>query len=377
MKQVLVCNYPLEQYPPIYNIINNLLIANFEVVYIGLIKNVEKKKMLEKQGILYYELDLSNNEDSKFSKFKKIYKNSYSINKILYNSGLNNNNSKIWLFGEQTIWNNHNLISNYKVISYLFEMPSFSLPLRYRVIFPFINYKKILQKSYKVVSCEDTRALITKYFFKLKVDSIVIPNKNINDINDIKFGKTDEIDKFLHNFSNKKIILYQGIFNYPERRIEELCKSINYLGNEFVIVLVGGNGKYEELKKKYSNKRVVFQDFISYPDYLKITQIAYIGFLSYFPVSSSLSEILNVSFCAPNKIFEYSAYGLPMIANNIPSLNITFSQFNCGITIDSYNEKNIAETIMVIDKNYEYYSEGSKKYFHSISIKEKIIDLAK
>ena len=58
--------------------------------------------------------------------------------------------------------------------------------------------------------------------------------------------------------------------------------------------------------------------------------MASIGVLSYFPRSGSIGRTLNPLYCAPNKIFEYSKYGIPMISNDVPALRYSYMEFHCA-----------------------------------------------
>ena len=175
----------------------------------------------------------------------------------------------------------------------------------------------------------------------------------------------------------KKIILYQGIFNYPERRLDEFCEAINLLPDEYVLVLMGGpeNEYRQYLKKKYVSSRIVFIPFLSPPNHLIITKSAYIGILTYFPCKGSLVQNLNTLFCAPNKLYEYSFFGVPMISNDIPALDFAFNQYQAGICVRTFEPKEIVEKILYIDKNYTHFKAESLRLYTSVDIERLIIEL--
>lgn len=374
MTQILICNYPLEQYPPISNIIDILLSNKVDVIYIGLIGNQSSKDRLESRGMRYFELDLPLVRDSSILKFLKLVKCKFKTSSVLKKIDIKSMD-QIWLFGEPTIWMNHKIPFRFKTISYLFEMPSLVVPIRYKIINLLINYRESLESSYSTVACEETRGVITQGVFGLTKPSIIIPNKNIVDIDNVQFNSNSNIDAFVEKIKDKKVILYQGIFNYPERQLEGLCRCITFLNENFVVVLVGGGENFYKLKSIYESDRVLFHDFIKFPDYLKITKASYIGFLSYYPNKSDIIQVLNVNFCAPNKIFEYGAYGLPMISNNVPSLRFIFDEYKCGKTTDVVDEMKIARCIKDIDENYKKYSNGSLKYFNSIDVEGTVLGM--
>lgn len=88
-------------------------------------------------------------------------------------------------------------------------------------------------------------------------------------------------------------------------------------------------GEDTQLRKQICEQcpNVVYIPFIQPPYHLLATQYADIGVLTY--VSSKRD--LNALHCAPNKLFEYSVWGLPMIGNNIPRLAYPFEKYNIGV----------------------------------------------
>lgn len=71
---------------------------------------------------------------------------------------------------------------------------------------------------------------------------------------------------------------------------------------------------------------------------------------------------LNKVFCAPNKIYEYSGFGIPMLANNIPGLKNTVGNAGAAECIDMKKE-NIIKSIKKIEADYTTYSVNAKKFF--------------
>ena len=103
--------------------------------------------------------------------------------------------------------------------------------------------------------------------------------------------------------------------------------------------------------------------FIPSPQHLYITSLANIGILMYDPIS------LNQIFCAPNKIFEYSGYGIPMIGNNIPGLKIPFEKYNCGRIFDNGNIDELCQNILEINENHEQFSKNAIRLYNSVDNK--------
>ena len=77
-------------------------------------------------------------------------------------------------------------------------------------------------------------------------------------------------------------------------------------------------------------------------------------------------------YCAPNKIWEYSGFGIPMLANDVPGLKYTVEANNAGICVDMSSVENIKNAIHGIDENYESYSKNSLAFFDSCKV-DKIV----
>lgn len=81
-----------------------------------------------------------------------------------------------------------------------------------------------------------------------------------------------------------------------------------------------------------------------------------------------INHAINVLYCAPNKLYEYSKFGIPMVANDLPALNIAFYQNKAGVCLRSLSAKEISEAILKIDSDYERYSQSSYQLYNSIDM---------
>ena len=181
------------------------------------------------------------------------------------------------------------------------------------------------------------------------------------------------IQEVVAKYRDKKIILYQGIF-IPERKVDGFIEAVNLLPNDYVLFLMGGGSSlYDELKSKYQSDRIVFLPFIAPPLHLEITKLAYIGILVYIVNDVPINHAINVLYCAPNKLYEYSKFGIPMIANDLPALDMVFSQNRAGVCLQTLSAKEISEAILKIDSDYEVYSRLSHQLYESIDM----VDLVK
>lgn len=371
MSNILIYNHDIQKYPPILTAIKVLLFLEKKVVIIGYCSDKNTIANLESQGVIYFETIINDTKENKIGKFFKLYSYKKKVKKIVSNEF--KNDSVLWLYGNQNIWLLHKLVGNFKSILYLFETPQLKVGLRYKILSPFLDYTSTMQKAWKVVCCEYNRAHITKAYFNLEKLPMVIPNKPDLDISKLKNVLNDEIEVL---FKDKKVILYQGIFNFPERRLDELCESIHYLPKEYLVCIMGGDDANKaKLINKYASDRVVFLPFIAAPYHLEITKKAFIGFLSYFSTKGSIENAINTLYCAPNKIYEYSCFGVPMLSNDVPGLSLLFERYNSGKVVSKFTPENLANTILNINANYNEMSKGSVELYNSIDITSLLEDL--
>lgn len=373
MKEILIFIFDINKYPPILSLINVLLKNNREVIVFGHSSNPKVFEHLPSDKFTFFDFIESNNSNSSLYKIYQLYSFKRKVKESLKKY---TDISRLWLLGGETTWVFHDLIKKYDTIGYLFEMPEFQVPLKYRVSFPSIKYLDNMNSFKHIICCEYHRALITKSYFGLPNMPIVLPNKPEISIENSEY----QIPEDLLNLMNRhKVILYQGIFNFPERRLEELCQSIEFLPEEYVIFIMGGEDEAKNnLRKKYESNRVYFLPFLSPPDHLKITEKSYIGYLSYFSISGNIGNTLNTLFCAPNKIYEYAKYGKPMIANDVPALSYSFNKYKSGISVKEFTPWNLALAIQEISSDYKQFQDGAYELYNSVDInsiiKDNIID---
>lgn len=181
-----------------------------------------------------------------------------------------------------------------------------------------------------------------KYNKKIK-DSIVIQNA-INYWNEFDLHKDkDIIREQLSIGKNKKILLFQGGF-LGKRNLENLVKSMKFVKNEDVILVMLGFGQFVEVLKKIvkvSNldKKVFFMEAVSQSELLRYTCSADVGVIPYPAVDN------NTYYCSPNKLYEYIQARLPILSNDLPFLRKVVIENRIGKVGDFSNPKLIANAI--------------------------------
>jgi len=222
--------------------------------------------------------------------------------------------------------------------------------------------KPVAQRAASVIVPEINRAFMLRFWLDLNKTPTVIPNKPVS----IPMPKA-EMPIELQSIGDKKIILYQGHITRA-RNLDILCEAVSYMP-EYVLILMGSNHENyaSELAEKHSY--ILHIPFLAPPSHLNITSKAHIGIVTY-----DFTD-LNGVYCAPNKIWEYSGYGIPILANNIPGLLYTVGNSGAGICVEMNDREKVIKALKDIEKNYTVYSEASTKMFNSVDVKSLITSL--
>jgi len=225
--------------------------------------------------------------------------------------------------------------------------------------FRLLMLKEMSKKAVAVVTCEETRSYLMKYWFGLQKLPYTIPNKPYAVETKRKCKPTTTAGKkILEAVNGRKFVIYQGIFqdyDYLKIVAEVLAKDFP----DYCLVMMGIDRHNIVDKIKNINPNTIYSDYIPAPKHLEVTSNADLGLLFYNPDS------LNKAFCAPNKIFEYSFFGLPILGNNIPGLENTIGRANAGECVE-FEPESIRVAIHRLIENYEYYSGNAKTFYNSV-----------
>ena len=359
-------------YPPMISLIDILHDLGENVIYIGAYTESPTTARFENSGIQLIKLTYprTGNILQKILNNRR-YKN--NLDQIL--SGLRiYENDIVWYIYSETANFVHKILKKYNYLVHFYEYPKAKCNWKYRLMYPSFNQKVLAQNAVGIVQCEYNRAQIYRALNELEKSPFVLPNKPYTSNNAIE-NTPENIKKIIQTVKDrvrgKRVVLYQGYFESKQRKLEEFCEAINKMNSNYVMIAMGKGpeGYFDQLKKKYESEKIVFIPFIIPPFHLQITELASIGVLTYSPSYLAHEGVINVLYCAPNKIFEYSRYGKPMIANNVPGLKYIFQEYHCGAILDyPITSESIIEVLEKIFDNYSEYSEGAYKYYNSVDL---------
>lgn len=373
MKRVfIILKEDIIHYPPVLTILNILPTLGIQAIHIGVYSDNDGKARYESRGVKFIETTPYFASDSLTTKLKKQYSFRKLVKKTLCKANVTEND-RVWIMQSETICLLSSIVEKYPTVLHFFEYVEPKINWKYKMLNPTYNPLKTLHKAKKIVCCEYNRAQITKGIFQLSELPTVLPNKVIiegNELDNIPSDIKPLIDDLIAKTSGKKVILYQGIFLDEERRLEEFCEAVSKMPDDFTFIAMGkGSEMYDKLKEKYESNRIIFIPFVRPPYHLLITKLASIGVLSYFPRKGPVAYTINPIYCAPNKIFEYAKFGVPMISNDIPALKYAFLEYHCGECIPyPMTTENIYKVVMKMMNHYGDYQQGALRYYDSVNV---------
>ena len=222
--------------------------------------------------------------------------------------------------------------------------------------------RKTVLRAKELITAEYNRSCIMRVWYKLDYTPAVIPNKPY-----YHPRKRNLECEYSAVFNGKKVILYQGHIQRV-RNVNALCDAVEGMPGYLLVLMGDGDDEYVNyLKNKYKN--ILFVDFIAPPHHLDVTSWARIGIVKYD------FTFINHLYCAPNKIWEYSGFDMPMIGNQLPGLQNTFERYHAGLCVDTESPDEIKRAIKRIDDNYEEFSANARRFYDSFDVKKEILKI--
>jgi len=141
--------------------------------------------------------------------------------------------------------------------------------------------------------------------------------------------------------SNQRIkLIYVGGLTRIRGTIE-IIKSLEFIKSDVKLILLG---KFQEkdlenkLKKMPEWEKVEFKGWLPQKETYQNMMDADIGLICFLPTPNNINSM-------PNKLFEYMAARLPIIASDFPLWKEIIREDNCGLTVNPQEPREIAKTI--------------------------------
>lgn len=140
--------------------------------------------------------------------------------------------------------------------------------------------------------------------------------------------------------ADKKIVLLQGGLS-AGRNLEVLVDAMRYVQNPSVVLVVLGDGLLLRSLQKMTRQegltgRVYFHSAVPQNELLTLTAAADAGVIPY------QATCLNNHYCTPNKLFEFIAAGLPILATDLPEIRRLLEGQQIGLVGDTGSPQKLA-----------------------------------
>ena len=358
-------------YPPIISLVKNLLRNGNKVKLIAYNASALSDEIPTNENYTFYSLRHTEKGDAGKNVIKHI-KNRMVLSKELRTAVENamQNSDILWTTSNNTVRVLGKNILKYKNVMQLMELMQYGY--FYKKIVKY-NIEDLARKSWKVVVPEENRAYIQKAWWNLDKVPYVLPNKPYSIDN---FETTDDMDEAIKKIQNEKrrIVMYLGGI-WPDRDLSKFSEAIKRCGENYCLYIIGKPSDSEQerlLNKMIDNGNVEYLGYFKPPKHLEFLKYAYIGLLPYKPSSAGVFSELNALYCAPNKIYEYAAFGVPMIGSDVLGLKIPFEKYGIGKICDTEEPESIATAIKSIEIDHDSMSENCSRFYDDTDL-DKIV----
>jgi len=210
--------------------------------------------------------------------------------------------------------------------------------------------RKIFPKLQYVLTVSDSIAEL--YATEYNVKPLVVRNCSHMPEKIESFSRKD-----LDVPQNHLLVILQGTGINTDRGGEELIEAVGMTKN--VSLLVVGAGDAIEKMKAISDStnpsgRVQFIPVVPWDLMLKYTRTADIG------VTLDKDTNINYRFSLPNKLFDYIAAGIPVIASDLPELRKIVETNKCGLIISTVTPETISQAFNMLYNNRNELDELKK-----------------
>lgn len=231
-------------------------------------------------------------------------------------------------------------------------------------------YDYAARKALLTVVPEYCRAHITKAFYALHQMPAIIPNKPFTHPRkkDLTISDPDIAEKISRiERSGKKIVMYMGILS-NERPLEPIIEAVEQTDG-YVLTVLGGRTPYLDHLEQKMGGRFEYLGEVAPPHHLEIASHADVAYISYVAQKRSI----NAVFCAPNKVYEFAGFGVPMLCNDNPGLKFTVEYYGMGVCVTALTVDSIKTALSKIDTNNATMSEAANRYYDMEAVEQAVI----
>ena len=237
--------------------------------------------------------------------------------------------------------------------------------LRYRLMLP-----AYLRHATAVVVPEPSRAAILRCWYRLRTTPYVLPNKPLvsERARNLPVRDPRAASALRAIPAGSRIVLYQGPMDLEERNLLPVARALHQMGPPWKLVAMGRDADSVRIFQR-ACPTMVHIPHVPAPAHLDITSHAFAGVVTY-----SYRSLNNV-FCAPNKIWEFAAFGVPLLCNSLPGLATHLRQYRAGVSVNCDDCAEVKAGLNALAADYAAFAAGSRALFDSIDLQEIVVTM--
>ncbi len=201
--------------------------------------------------------------------------------------------------------------------------PLYKNPFKQKLLTAIEQYFTVFADEFIVSGLLDAKYLKRKFSTAKKFNIIMnLPPEK-------EYIESDILRKKFGIPAGSKILIYQGMI-LPGRGIIPVINALKDLPDHYFCILGDGSFKKEcesAAKESGTNDRVIFAGKVPYDELHEYTCSADAGICFIEPVSFSYELAL------PNKLFEYAAAHLPVLATDLPAIRDIYQKHEIGMLV--------------------------------------------
>lgn len=156
------------------------------------------------------------------------------------------------------------------------------------------------------------------------------------------------------------VIYYQGALNVG-RGLKQSIRALSFLP-KYHMVIAGAGDEEDELHELV--KTLGFEDRVKFTGRLPFERLAAEAVKAHVGLCILENMGLNYYHSLPNRLFDYPALGLPIIATAFPDISEIVNQYQTGLLVSSLEPEDIAGVIREACENVELRA----KWKHSLKV---------
>lgn len=233
----------------------------------------------------------------------------------------------------------------------------------------FKMYDYAADRAALMVVPEYCRAHITKAFYGLTEMPAIIPNKPLEHPRERNLPVSDPViaEKIAKlKADGKKIIMYMGILS-DERPLEPIIEAANQT-EDYVLAVLGARTPYLDRLEQTMGGRFEYLGVVKPPHHLEVASHADVAYISYVANNHSI----NAVFCAPNKVYEFAGFGIPMLCNDNPGLKFTVEYYGMGVCAADLEPQTIKSCLDHIRQREADMQAAAERYYDEESMEKTV-----